>query len=113
VPPTPTVVTAAVTPYPTLDPTTNDMQYAFLINVNDLTSEIEAMAGAPCADLTVETRQNPTEVTEIHGFAATLQRVGSTQAALNDADVKSSLNDLTLALAQLDGALTACGIKPA
>jgi len=103
---------AAGTPYPTLDATSNDIQYSFLTNVNDLTSEIEVLAGAPCADLTSETRQNPTEVAEIHGLAATLQRLGTSQAALNDADVKSSLNDLTQALAQLDGTLTTCGIKP-
>jgi hypothetical protein len=105
--------TSAATPVPTMDEQTMDMQDAFLTNVNDLTSEVETLATAQCADLTAETNANPTEVTEMRGFAATLQRVGGQQPPLsNSADVKSSLSDLGKAIAQLDSALTTCGIKP-
>ncbi len=115
-PPTPTPLpptpTPAVTPYPTLDATTNDVQDAFLSNVNDLTDAVESLAMAQCADLTAETRDNPTEVTEMRGFAATLQRLGTSQPALSTSqDVRSSLDDLSKALQQLDSALSTCGIR--
>lgn len=109
-PPSPTPASLA-TPVPTLDPTVADVQDAFLTNVNDLTSEVETLATAECADLTAETQANPTEVTEMRGFAATLQRIGTTQPALNTSeDVRSSLSDLTQALGQLYATLTRCGI---
>jgi hypothetical protein len=113
--PTPLLPTAtpppAVTPVPTIDAAAADIQDAFLTNVNDLTSEVETLATAQCADLTAETRANPTEVTEIHGFAATLQRVATTQPGLDSDDVRSSVADLNQAMMQLDAALNTCGIK--
>ena len=109
-PPTATPV-PQTTPVPTLDATTSDIQDAFLTNVNDLTSDIETLATAQCADLTTETSANPTEVTEMRGFAATLQRVATTQSALNSDDVRSALADLKQALSQLDTNLAKCGIK--
>ena len=115
-PPTPTDVpatpTPAATPYPTLDANTIDIQDAFLANVNDLTDAIESLARAECAEITAETRDNPTELTEMHGFAATLQRLGTSQPALSTSnDVRSSLDDLSKAVQQLDGALAQCGIR--
>jgi hypothetical protein len=109
----PPTAASPVTPVPTVDATSFDIQDAFLTNVNDLTSEVETLATAECADLTAETHANPTEVTEMRGFAATLQRVGGQQPALsNNDDVKSSLSDLSQAIAQLDAALKTCGITP-
>ncbi|HEY1293520.1 MAG TPA: hypothetical protein VGJ60_10590 [Chloroflexota bacterium] len=103
--------TPPVTPVPTLDAATFDIQDAFLTNVNDLTSEVETLATAECADLSAELRANPTEVTEMRGFAATLQRVGGQQPALsNSEDVKASLSDLSKAMAQLEAALSRCGL---
>src|SRR5689334_5096574 len=93
-PPTPTAVPKG-TPVPTLDPATSDIQDAFLTNVNDLTSDVETLATAECADLTAETQANPTELANIRGFAATLQRVAASQAGLNSDDVRSSLSDLS------------------
>jgi hypothetical protein len=115
-PPTATSIvstpTPAVTPVPTLDAASTDTQYAFLSNVNDLTSDIEALSLAQCADLTAEIRNNPTEVTEMRGFAATFQRLGTSQPVLSSSsDVRSSLEDLGKALMQLDNALSTCGIK--
>jgi predicted component of type VI protein secretion system len=107
--PSPTPLPAA-TPVPTLDATTGEIQDAFLTNVNDLTSAVETLATAQCADLTAETRDNPTEVTEMRGFAATLRRIGASQPALDSDDVRSALADLGQALNQLDTALKACGI---
>jgi hypothetical protein len=110
--PLPATPTPAVTPYPTLDATTNDIQDQFLTNVNDLTDAIESLAISQCSEISAETSQNPTEVTEMHGFAATLQRLGASQPALSTSqDVQSSLNDLTKALQQLDAALSTCGIR--
>ena len=116
-PPTPTplpTVAATVTavPQPTQDAEAADVQDAFLANVNDLTSEVEDLASAKCDELSAETRDNPTEVTEIRGFAATLKRVGTQQPALNTDEVRSALAALDLAIGHLDGALTTCGIKP-
>ena len=99
------------TPVPTLDATTSNVQDAFLTNLNDLTSDVETLATAPCTDLTAETQANPTELANIRGFAATLQRVAATQAALDSDDVRSSMSDLTQALSQLDTQLATCGIK--
>ena len=100
------------TPVPTLDAATFDVQDAFLTNVNDLTSDVEKLASAACADLVTVTRTYPTEVAEMRGFAATLQRVGGQQPVLNTSeDVRSSLSDLSQAMAQLDSALATCGIK--
>jgi hypothetical protein len=110
-PPTATAVLPVATPAPTVDTAAADIQDAFLTNVNDLTSDVETLATAQCADLTQETRANPTEVTQIRGFAATLQRVATTQAALDSDDVRSALSDLGQALAQLDAALKTCGIQ--
>jgi hypothetical protein len=110
--PSPATAAPATTPVPTLDAGSTDTQYAFLSNVNDLTSDIEALAMAQCADLTAELRANPTEVTEMRGFAATFQRLGTSQPLLSSSpDVRSSLDDLGKALTQLDNALSGCGIK--
>jgi len=110
--PVPATPTPVVTPYPTLDATTNDIQDEFLTNVNDLTDAVESLAMSQCPDLATETSQNPTEVTEMRGFAATLQRLGASQSALSTSqDVRSSLEDLSKALQQLDAALTTCGIR--
>ena len=102
--------TPAVTPVPTLDAATADVQDAFLTNVNDLTSDVETLATAACADVTAEVRANPTEVNDMHGFAATLMRLGATQAALDSDDVRAALGALKLAIGQLDTTLTSCGI---
>jgi hypothetical protein len=109
-PPTPTVAPRA-TPLPTLDPATFDIQDAFLTNVNDLTSDVETLASAQCAELTAETQAHPTELSDMRGFATTLQRVASTQAALNSDDVRGAIADLGKALSQLDSTLATCGIK--
>jgi hypothetical protein len=106
--PTPT---PAATPVPTLDAAISDIQDAFLMNVNDLTSDVETLATASCTDLTAETQANPTEVTEMRGFAATMQRLGGSQASLDSDDVRGSLTALSQALSQLDTALKTCNIS--
>jgi hypothetical protein len=107
--PTPTVPRG--TPVPTLDPATEDIQDAFLSNVNDVTSEVEDLAMAQCADIATETSQNPTEVAQIHAFAATLQRAGTSQAALQSDEVKAALNAMNQAINHLDSSLNTCGLK--
>ena len=97
---------------PTLDAASTDIQYAFLSNVNDLTSDVEALAMAQCSDLSDELRTNPTELTEMRGFASTFQNLGVTRPELNtSSDVRDSLDALTKALGQLDAALQTCGIR--
>jgi hypothetical protein len=109
-PPTPAPKPVA-SPVPTLDASTSDIQDAFLTNINDLTSDVEILAGAECADLTAETSANPTELAEMRSFAATLQRIASNQTALDSDDVRAAVADLNQALAQLDTTLANCGIK--
>ena len=111
--PAPTAVpTATTAAQPRVDAQAADVQDAFISNVNDLTAEVSDLAITPCDQLMALMVANPNEVTQIHGFAATLKRVGSQQAALNSDDVRSSLAALDMAIAQFDGALNACGIQP-
>src|SRR6266851_5323457 len=88
--PTPTL--PAAPPVPTVDPSAADVQDAFLTNVNDLTSDVETLATATCSDLAAETTANPTEVSEMRGFAATMQRLGASQAMLQSDDVRAALD---------------------
>ena len=110
-PPTP-VPTATIAPQPTVDSQAGDIQDAFISNVNDLTSEVSDLAITPCDQLMALIAANPNEVTQIHGFAATLKRVSSQQAALNTDDARTALAALDMAISQFDDALGACGIKP-
>jgi hypothetical protein len=112
--PTPAVAPATTVtpvPRPTIDPEAADAQDAFLANVNDLTAEVEDLASSRCEELTIETSDNPTELTEIHGFAATLKRVGTQQPALDTDEVRSVLAALDQAISHLDAALSTCGIR--
>jgi hypothetical protein len=111
VPPPPSTPTPAATAVPTIDAQAADVQDAFLTTVNDLTNEVQALGGARCPDLTTELQANPTELGSIRGFAATLQRVSTTQQALNSDDVRSALSDLSHAMTQLEAALNTCGIQ--
>ena len=111
VPPPPSTPTPATTAVPTIDAQAADVQDAFLETVNDLTNEVESLAGAPCPDLTNLLQANPTELSSIRGFAATVQRVSTTQQALNTDDVRSALSDLSHAMTQLEAALNTCGIQ--
>src|SRR5262245_46774314 len=79
VPPPPSTPTPATTAVPTIDAQAADVQDAFLETVNDLTNEVESLAGATCPDLTALLQANPTELSSIRGFAATVQRVSTTQ----------------------------------
>jgi hypothetical protein len=109
--PPPATPTPAATAVPTVDAQTADVQDAFLSTVNDLTNELETLAMAPCPDLTSELQANPTELSSIRGFAATLQRVSTTRQELNSDDVRSAMSDLNQAMMQLDTALKTCGIS--
>jgi hypothetical protein len=106
--------TAAVQSQQTFDPSTAspaDIENAFLSNVDDLIAEAADLTVTPCADLTVVTRDNPTLVPSIRGFAAAVKRISTTQAVLNTDAVKSELADLDQSMVQLEGALSQCGIK--
>jgi len=109
--PPPATPTPAATAAPTVDAQTADVQDAFLTTVNDLTNEVETLAGAPCPDLTAELQANPGELTSIRGFAGTLQRVSGSRQELNSDDVRSAVSDLNQAMTQLDTALKRCGIN--
>ena len=110
--PAPTALpTATAAPQPTVDSQAADVQDAFLANVSDLTAEVSDLALSECSNLMDVVRANPNEVAQLHGFTATLKRVGTQQAALNTDDVHSSLAALDAAIAQLDATLTRCGIS--
>ena len=99
---------------PTFDPTSAspaDVENAFLSNVDDLIAETADLTVTPCADLATLTRDNPTLVPSIRGFAAAAKRIGTTQAVLNTDAVKTELSDLDHSMGELEGALSSCGLK--
>jgi hypothetical protein len=108
-PPRSTLAPGQPTPDATAQP--SEVEDAFLSNVDDLTAEAADLASTPCEDLTMVTSANPNLVPSIHGFAATLKRVGASQAALNSDAVHTALADLDRTISQLDSALSTCGIK--
>jgi hypothetical protein len=112
--PAPVATQAPAAALPTPDPTEAspaDIENAFLSNVDDLIAEAADLAVSPCADLTDFTRQNPTLVPSIRGFAAAMQRIGATEPVLNTSAVKDALADLAHSIGELEGALSTCGIK--
>jgi hypothetical protein len=111
VPPTPDPAVAP-TPAATLDPAIdqNEVEVAFLSQIDDIIAEATDLAVIPCEDMQVVTTRNPSLVPSLRGFAATVKRVSSTQAALDTDAVKSALADLDQTMAQLEGALSMCGI---
>jgi hypothetical protein len=99
---------------PTVDTGTADpveIEVTFLSNVDDLIAEANDLSVFPCPDLTTITRDNPSLVPSLRGFAATLKRVGTSQAVLNTDAVKTALSDLDKSMGQLEGALSLCGIS--
>src|SRR5262249_44364186 len=108
--PTPAPPTPTVAPTPTLATKPNEIETAFLSNLDDLIAEATDLAVTPCDELVVLVRQNPTLVGSMHGFAATLKRASTNQTVLNTDNVKAAIVDLDHIMGQLDGALSACGI---
>ena len=111
--PVPTSVPTAV-PSPTASTpgeAPSDVENAFLSDVDDLIGEATDLSVTPCDDLTVIVRQNPNLLPSIKGFAATMKRASTNQAALNSQAVKSAMDDLDKSISQLDGALSQCGIS--
>jgi hypothetical protein len=101
-------------PEPTLDPASVDqaeIENAFLSNVDDVIAEAADLAATPCAELTAMTRDNPGMLPTIRGFAATLKRLGTSQAVLDTEPVKTALSDLDRSMGELEGALSVCGIS--
>jgi hypothetical protein len=99
---------------PTVDSTSDDdadIVDAFLGNIDDVVSEAYDLSLTPCDDMMRVLQANPNLVPSIHGFAANLKRVGSSQPVLDRPDVKDALADLDTNIAQMDGALSACGIS--
>jgi hypothetical protein len=88
-----------------------EIEVTFLSNVDDLIAEANDLAVFPCPDLTGVTRDNPSLIPSLRGFAATLKRVGTTQAVLDTEVVKTALSDLDRSMGQLEGALSLCGIS--
>jgi hypothetical protein len=92
----------------TADPAT--VENAFLSNIDDLIAEANDLTATACPDLTQVTRDNPSLVPSLRGFAATMKRVGSSEAVLNTDNVKIALGDLDHTMGALEGALSACKI---
>jgi hypothetical protein len=90
------------------DPT--EVENAFLSNIDDVIAEAADLTAAPCEDLRLVTRDNPNLVPSVRGYAATLKRLGSSQAVLNTDAVKAGLSDLDHSMGELEGALNQCGI---
>jgi hypothetical protein len=106
--------TPSVAPRRTPDTTGADpaaLENAFLSNIDDLVAEAADLSSAPCEDLTIVARDNPNMMRSLRGFAASLKRLGSSQAALDTEAVKAALADLDRSITQLDSALGVCGIN--
>jgi hypothetical protein len=105
--------TATVARQPAAEPTAvfNDVENAYLSNVDDLIAEAADLAVTPCDQLTAVTRANPNLIPSVRGFATALKRVGTSQPALDTDAVRASLADLDHSMGQFEGALSLCGIK--
>ena len=110
-PPTPRAVpTPSVEPTEAADPA--DVARAFLAEVSDATDEAIALASAPCDELKTELQANPSEVPSLRGFAATLKRLARQEADLDTDEVHNAVTELDQAMAELEGALSLCGLNP-
>jgi hypothetical protein len=97
---------------PTVDPNTSaDVVDVFLSNVDDVSAEGYDLSLTPCDDMMRVLNENPNLVPSIRGFAANLKRVGASQAVLDTPDVTAALADLDQSMAQLESALSVCGIS--
>jgi hypothetical protein len=97
---------------PTVDPNTSaDVVDVFLSNVDDVSAEAYDLSLTPCDDMMRVLNENPNLVPSIRGFAANLKRVGASQAVLDTPDVTAALADLDQSMAQLESALSVCGIS--
>jgi hypothetical protein len=103
---------AGAQPQPTVDPSTSaDVVDVFLTNIDDVSAEAYDLSLTPCDDMTRVLNENPNLVSSIRGFAANLKRVGASQAVLDTPDVRAALADLDQSMAQLESALSVCGIS--
>jgi hypothetical protein len=102
--------TPSVEPTDVADPA--DVARAFLSEVSAATDEAIALASAPCDELKTELQTNPSELPSLRGFAATLKQLARQEADLDTDDVRNAMTDLDQAMAELQGALSLCGLNP-
>jgi hypothetical protein len=105
---------AAATPASALDvgEDANDVFEEILNNVLDATDEAAAMSDAPCDELQTALKENPSVFKSVQGFGATLKRAIAAQPDMaDDEELQSALADLDVALSELNGALSLCGIS--
>jgi hypothetical protein len=87
-----------------------EIEVGFLSDVDDLIGRASDLAVTPCANLALVMQDNPGLIPSLRGFASSLQGVGRSQAVLDTAAVKNALSDLETSMAQLDAALSQCGL---
>jgi hypothetical protein len=116
--PAPKPTIALPTPFPT--PIQNaaprfgeqaaDVEAAFRAEVEQATDLAHFLAGTPCDRLDGAIRQDPTLVTGLRAYAATLRRIAAEDQALDLPTTPYVLGQLDDAMEELDQALTSCGI---
>jgi hypothetical protein len=116
--PAPKPTIALPTPFPT--PVQNaapgfgeeaaDVEAAFRAEVQQAIDMAHFLAGAPCDRLEGAIKQDPTPVTGLRAYAATLKSVAAQDQALDLPTTPYVLGQLDDAMEELDQALTSCGI---
>jgi hypothetical protein len=84
---------------------------AFMGNVIDVGQQIANSSDLSCDELRTLMRDNPSEITSLLRFAASLQRIADQEPVLEQPEVQVLLEELDGAVAQLNGALSLCGIS--
>jgi hypothetical protein len=90
----------------------DDVTQAYMNDVLEVAEMAAFMAEATCEELAILVRDNPREVSSLRGFAAVLKRMPEQEPALDRPEVRALLDDLDRALAQMNGALSLCGLNP-
>jgi hypothetical protein len=90
----------------------DDVTQAFMNDVLDVAERAAFWAEATCEEMAILVRDNPREVNSLRGFAAVLKRMPDQQPALDRPDVRALLQDMDMALGQMNGALSLCGLNP-
>jgi hypothetical protein len=87
-----------------------DVEAAFRSEVQQATDTAHFLAGAPCDRLAGSIKEDPTLVTGLRAYAATLKRVAARDQALDLPATPYVLAPLDYAMDELDRTLASCGI---
>jgi hypothetical protein len=116
--PSPRPTTAFPTPFPT--PSQNaavrfgeepsDVEETFRAEVEQITEDAQLLAAASCDRLAGAVREDPSLVSGLRAYAATLKSIAAQDQALDRPGTPYFLSMMEDALAELDHTLASCGI---